>query len=94
MKPEAGEHLVSVSNPIFKAGTLWAAVGITSWSDVASAAQTFAAVAAFLYSILLIGEWFWRKFWRPMLEARGWIKPLPRRRRDDRRDRWERDRCQ
>lgn len=83
---------MSVSNPLFKAGSLWAAVGITSWAEVASAAQTFAAIAALIYSALLIGEWFWRKFWRPLFERWGWIAPLPRRRRDDLSERWERRR--
>lgn len=48
-----------------KAGAAWAgyglsrvleAVGIGSWSEAAAA-------AAFFYSLLLIGEWFWKK-WR------------------------------
>lgn len=92
MSQQSGEHLVSVSNPLFKAGSLWAAVGIGSWADIASAAQTFAAIAALIYSALLIGEWFWRKFWRPLFERHGWIQPLPRRRRDDPGERWERRR--
>ena len=63
---------------MFKIVSVWlAAIGIASWSELA------AALAA-LYSILLIGEWFWKRFWRPVLEDRGIIKRL-RRRRDDQR---------
>ena len=29
--------------------------------------------------MLLIGEWFWKKLWRPLLERRGWIKAKKRR---------------
>jgi hypothetical protein len=50
MTPEQKEAAVSV----MKGGSVWAAVGITSWSDVA-------AIAATLYSLLLIGEWLWKK---------------------------------
>ena len=37
--------------------------------------DTLAAFAAFGYSIILIGEWFWKKFWRPAFERKGWIAP-------------------
>lgn len=37
---------------------------------------TIAQMAAALYTMLLMGEWFWKKLWRPMAEQRGWIKPL------------------
>ena len=71
------EH-TSVDHPVLKIFSAWLlALGLKSWSDVA------AALAAF-YSLLLITEWFWRKFWRPMLEARGIIQPRPNRRKSDR----------
>lgn len=41
-----------------KLGTVWAAVGVTSWADVA------AGLAA-LYSALLILEFIWKKIVRP-----------------------------
>ena len=37
---------------------------------------TIAQMAAALYTVLLMGEWFWKKFWRPLLERQGWIKPM------------------
>lgn len=71
------EH-TSVDHPVLKIFTAWLfALGLKSWSDVA------AALAAF-YSLLLISEWFWRKFWRPMLEEHGVLKPRPNRRKSDR----------
>ena len=74
----SSEYHSSVDAPMFKIVSVWlAAIGIASWSELA------AALAA-LYSILLIGEWFWKRFWRPVLEDRGIIKRL-RRRRDDQR---------
>lgn len=37
--------------------------------------STIAQIGAAMYSGLLITEWFWKKFWRPFFERRGWIKP-------------------
>jgi hypothetical protein len=65
----------TVAAPVVKIVTAWAAVGLTSWADVA------AALAA-LYTFLLILEWLWKKLGRPFCEDRGWIK-RQKRRRDD-----------
>jgi hypothetical protein len=46
-----------------KLGSVWAAVGITSWADLA-------AVLAALYSAMLIGEFIWKKVLKPYLEWR------------------------
>lgn len=53
----------TVAAPGVKLVTAWAAVGITSWSDLA------AALAA-LYTLLLIGEWFYHKFFKSRFERR------------------------
>ena len=45
----------TVDAPVFKIVTAWAAVGITSWADMA-------AFLASLYSFLLIAEWCWKKY--------------------------------
>lgn len=58
-----------------KLGTAWAAVGITSWADAASA-------LAFLYTLILISEWLWKKVIRPFSEQRGWVKRKSRRKDD------------
>lgn len=70
------EHVSTVANPAAKALSLWAAVGLTSWTDVA-------ALLAALYSLILIGEWIWKKWVRPGLECRGVIDRLKRRAEDD-----------
>jgi len=44
----------SVAAPVVKVVSVWAAVGITSWSEAAAA-------IAFFYTLLLIVEWFWKK---------------------------------
>jgi hypothetical protein len=59
----------TIAAPMAKIITAWAAVGITSWADAASAAALF-------YTMLLISEWFWKKFWRPLLVRRGFLAPL------------------
>jgi hypothetical protein len=65
----------SVLAPGLKIASAWAAVGITSWSDVA-------AILASAYTALLIGEWFWKKVWRSFCEERGWVKRAKRRKDD------------
>lgn len=62
----------TVSAPVVKVVSVWAAVGFTSWSDVA-------AFLAAVYSLLLILDWVWKKFGRPIAEDRGWVKRKKRR---------------
>jgi hypothetical protein len=59
--PEQKEAVMSG----MKLGSVWAAVGITSWAEAA------AALAA-LYSLLLIGEFLWKKVLRPLGIRLGW----------------------
>ncbi len=51
-----------IQNPIFKAGSVWAAYGISNWYDLSQAAQAIAGVLAGAYSIILISEWGWKKW--------------------------------
>jgi len=62
MNPDQKEGAVAAAKLL----SVWAAVGITSWAD-------FAAFLAALYSLMLIGEWLWKKAVRPFCEWRGWI---------------------
>ena len=57
-----------INAPAAKVISLWAVIGITSWTEAA-------AFAGFIYSMLLIGEWVWKKIARPFAERRGWVKP-------------------
>jgi uncharacterized membrane protein len=50
-------HESTVGDPILKLVSAWAAVGITSWAD-------FASFLAAIYSLILIGEWVYRKFFK------------------------------
>ena len=71
---DAEQHS-TVASPGFKLLTVWAAVGYTSWADVA-------AFLAAIYSLLLIGEWLWKKIGRPFCERHGWIAARLRRKGD------------
>jgi len=51
-----------------KLGSVWAAVGITSWSDAASA-------IAVLYTACLLVKLAWDTFIRACFVRRGWVKP-------------------
>ena len=66
----------TVAHPAAKVITVWAAVGFTSWADVA-------AFLAAVYSLILILEWVWKKFGRPFAENRGWLKRRINRRKSD-----------
>lgn len=71
----SGETNSAVAAPIAKVATAWAAVGFTSWADVAS-------FLAALYTLLLILEWIWKKWVRPFCEDRGYFKRRSRRKED------------
>jgi hypothetical protein len=58
-----------IAAPMLKVATVWAAIGITSWSDMA-------AFLAAVYSLLLLIEWLWKKVFRPFAVWRGWVKPV------------------
>lgn len=66
----ADQHSGTIEQPLAKFISLWALIGITSWTD-------FAAFLGALYSMLLIGEWMWKKALRPVCIARGWLKLPP-----------------
>lgn len=57
----------TVSQPVIKVLSVWAALGITTWADAA-------ASVAFFYTVLLIVEWFWKRFWKPVLTRYGVLK--------------------
>lgn len=66
----------TVAQPILKILSAWiAAIGISSWSEAAS-------VVAFIYTVGLLTEWWWKRFWRPMLEDRGILQRKRRRKQD------------
>lgn len=56
LSPEQKEGVVAA----MKLGSVWAAVGVTSWADVA-------AFLAAIYSALLIAEFLWKKVIKPFL---------------------------
>ena len=57
----------TISHPVAKAVSLWALVGISSWTELA-------AFLGCIYSTLLIAEWVWKKVLRSYARSRGWIK--------------------
>lgn len=71
MSPEQKTQIIDVT----KVSSLWAAVGISSWSE-------FAAAAASVYSVILIGEWFWRRLIRSYAERYGLVSRRLRRKDD------------
>jgi hypothetical protein len=58
-----------IQYPVEKAASAisFSFLAITSWSDVA-------AILAALYTLTLMAEWWWKKFWKPFAIKRGWIK--------------------
>ena len=64
-----------VQSKLFKIGTAWGAVGVTSWAEAAS-------FLACIYTAILLCEWLWKKAIKPMLIKRGYIKADRRRKSD------------
>jgi hypothetical protein len=62
------DHTEQIASPAIKIATAWGAVGITSWADAAS-------FLAFVYTLVLLGEWIWKRAGRRFAERRGWISP-------------------
>ncbi len=63
-----GAQILDAGN---QAATPFADLFVLSWPNIA-------AMLAALYTACMLVEFCWRKFWRPMLEDFGWIKPKPR----------------
>lgn len=53
-------------------GPMFAELFTITWPNLAS-------FAAFLFTMAMLTEFCWKKFWRPFLEAWGLIKPVRRR---------------
>lgn len=76
MNGNAADSGTSVASPGIKLITAWlAALGITSWGDLAS-------FLAAVYTACLLSEWVWKRFLRPLAERRGWVRRLYRRKDD------------
>lgn len=53
--------------------SVWAAIGITSWTEAA-------AFLGFIYTACMLVHWWWKTFWRDFFRMRGWFLPHRRRR--------------
>lgn len=78
-----------IDNAGIKIASAWGSVllvkfGFSSWSEVADVASAIAATFAAIYSLCLLTEWWWKKFWRPLFVRFGWVKPNRSRRESDR----------
>lgn len=60
-----------VAHPLLKWASAAGAWGLGHSSEIAS-------ILAALYTLLLIADWFWKRWWKPFLINRGVIKALPR----------------
>ena len=60
-------------------GLLAEFAAVTVWVEYA---QFVAAALASIYTLILIGEWVWKKFIREFCELRGWVARIRRRKTD------------
>lgn len=81
-----------VSMPVAKAGVSIGTAAVAKAEDIKNAAEhaylaadmftmswsNLAAGLAALYTLSMLLEFWWKKFWRPVFERRGWIKEKPR----------------
>jgi hypothetical protein len=56
-----------IENKLEKVFSLWALIGVTSWAE-------FASFLGAIYSMLLISEWFWKRFLKDQFLVWGWLK--------------------
>lgn len=59
------QHDVIAHVAVAWVGVIFAKLGIHTWSDLA-------AVLASIYTLLMIGDWVWRKWVRKWARKRGW----------------------
>ncbi|WP_290872056.1 hypothetical protein [Aquabacterium sp.] len=57
----------NIESPVLKVFSMWAAIGITSWAE-------FASFLAAIYTMFLMGEWLWKKLFKPIAVRHGWIE--------------------
>lgn len=53
------------------------AAGALSLSFAGLTISDWAALAALVYSVLLIGEWLWKRVFKAVAIRRGWVTPRP-----------------
>jgi O-antigen/teichoic acid export membrane protein len=51
------------------------AIGAMSLGFAGLTISEWAALAGLVYSLLLIGEWLWKRIFKSMCIDRGWITP-------------------
>ena len=77
--------MAEIQSPFLKASTAVAASGGTTlanagsfssfWpTDIVGWMSLAASAVACLYSLTLWFEWWWKKFWVPLLRRKGWLK--------------------
>jgi hypothetical protein len=54
-----------------------AAAGVTTHPLLQMTWPNIAAFAAAMVSLCVLWDWWWKRFWRPFLERKGWLKPKP-----------------
>lgn len=74
-----------ITAPVAKAATALTAGAATSAASLSNQAAQFlpqdlagwlaaaASAMALIYSVHLLGEWYWKKVWKPLFRSRGWI---------------------
>lgn len=75
------DHNSSDTSLVVKLVSVWTTVAI-GWSNVDWA--RLASTAAFLVSCIFIGEWLWKRIFRPFAERQGLVKRRLRRSTDTR----------
>ena len=78
-----------VQAPVMKSVTALGAGAGTTATTYTQQAQSFlpqdlagwlavgASLVALCYTLTLWLEWWWKKFWKPLLVSKGWIKAPP-----------------
>lgn len=69
------EAVQQIAHPVAKASAVLA-LGVTSWTlqDWSALFSAAAGAAGFFYSLHLLVEWWWKKYWRAVFIRNGWYR--------------------
>lgn len=78
------DEKLAVNQPAVKIASAWLVTictkfGIATWADFSSLMTAIASFVAAVYTICLLTEWWWKRFWRPFFEEQGLLKRRERR---------------
>lgn len=78
------EQSTDISHPVVKVVAVGTAAATSfTLQDISYIVSIVAGLFGILYSIHLLAEWWWKKYFRALFIRRGWIQPYAYTPKDD-----------